>query len=144
MTTPDNPYQATLSDPIAPTPAVARRQLLPVAIGLLVTSILHILGWLYFCIYVYSIAARPDPGATSPNLMVVYCMYYGISVLYCLLLITGDFSMLRRGSYVWAVTVCILALIPFIGPCYFFAVPFGVWGLLILHRPDVRDSFARL
>jgi len=144
MTSTDNPYQASLSDPIAPTPLVARRQLLPVAIGLLVTSILHILGWLYFCVYVFSIATREGADANEPNPMVVYCMYYGISALYCFLLITGAFSMLRRSSYLWAMTVCILALIPFIGPCYFLAIPFGLWGLLILRRPEVRYSFARL
>jgi hypothetical protein len=29
------------------------------------------------------------------------------------------------------------------GPCYFLAVPFGLWGLLVLRRSEVRDSFAR-
>ena len=64
-------------------------------------------------------------------------------MLYCLLLISGAFSILRKGSYLWAVTTCILALIPGIGPCYLIAVPFGLWGLVLLRRPEIRDSFVR-
>jgi hypothetical protein len=51
--------------------------------------------------------------------------------------------MMRHSSYLWAVTVCILAMLPFIGPCYLLAVPFGIWGLVALRRPEVRASFAR-
>ena len=51
--------------------------------------------------------------------------------------------MLRQGSYLWAMTICVLALVPLLGPCYFAAVPAGIWGIFVLRRPAVRDSFAR-
>jgi hypothetical protein len=140
----ENPYRATTSNAIAPSPLVARQQLLPVAIGLLVTSILHLMGFLYFCAYVYGTVSSEETEGGRPNPMILYCLYSAIPALYCLLLITGAFSMLRRSSYLWAMTVCILAMIPFFGPCYFLAIPFGIWGLLILRRPEVRDSFAQL
>jgi hypothetical protein len=144
-TPPDqNPYQATIEDPIAPVPLGARRQLLPVAVGLLVASILHIIGGLYFFVYVYTIAGAPDTDPQVVHTFTIYAMYFGITMLYCLLLISGAFSMLRYGSYLWAVTVCVLALVPMLGPCYFLGIPFGIWGLLTLHRPEVRNSFARL
>jgi hypothetical protein len=143
MTSNENPYQAALTDAIAPAQSVARRQLLPVAIGLLVTSILHVAGYLYYAAYVYIVVAAPNAEPSRSHPMIVYCLFYGISVFYCLLLIMGAFSMMRQGSYLWAMTTCILAMIPLLGPCYFFAVPFGIWGLLVLKRPEVRDSFAR-
>jgi len=141
-----NPYESASACPAAPasTPASARSQLLPVAIALLVPSVLHITGGLFFFAYVYSISAAPDADPMQTHMLTVYCMYYGISMLYCLLLASGAFSMIRRGSYMWAMTVCVLALIPFLGPCYIFAIPAGIWGIIVLRRPDVRNSFARL
>jgi hypothetical protein len=139
-----NPYEATrCEESAAPPPLVARRQLIPVAVGLLVTSILHIVVGLFYFTFVYSMTTAPDADPQAAHASFVLCLYYGISMLYCLLLITGAFSMLRRTSYLWAVTVCVLALVPFVGPCYVFGIPFGIWGLLLLRRPEVRDSFAR-
>ncbi len=143
MSSGENPYRASASAPVPPSPLAARRQLLPVAVGLLVVSILHIFGGLFYFVFVYGVIAAPDADPQGTHMTLVYCMYMGISMLYCLLLISGAFSMLRQGSYLWAVTTCILALIPFLGPCYLLAVPFGAWGLLLLRRPEVRDSFAR-
>jgi uncharacterized membrane protein len=120
----------------------ARGRLLPVAIGLLVPSILHIVGGLFLFVYVYQVSADRDAEAIHP--LIIYAMYYGITMLYCLLLATGAFSMLRRGSYLWAMTVCILALVPILGPCYVAGIPFGLWGIIVLRRPEVRASFAKL
>ncbi len=140
----ENPYQPGSAVAAPPTVDVARRQLLPVAIGLLVASILHIFGGLFYFTFVFSSLGAPDADPAGSHMSLVYCLYYGISMLYCVLLISGAFSMLRRGSYAWAITVCILALVPTLGPCYFLAIPLGVWGLLILRRPEIRDSFTRL
>jgi hypothetical protein len=145
MTTSENPYAASSVEQVpgdSHKPPQERQQLLGPAIGILVTSILHIAGGLSYFVFVFSVYSRPDADARGSNVLVISAMYYSISMLYCLLLISGAFSMMRQGSYMWAMTVCILAVIPFLGPCYFFAVPFGIWGLIVLRRPDVRESFA--
>jgi hypothetical protein len=142
MSTSDNPYETPAASS-AP-PASARQQLLPVAIGLLATGILHVFGWLFFAAYVYSVAMRPDMSRESAHGMIVLCLYYGITMLYSLVLISGAFSMLRQGSYLWAMTTCVLALVPILGPCYVIAIPFGIWGLIVLRRPAVRAAFARM
>ena len=141
MTPQENPYEVGFSESPLRSP---RSQLLPVAVGLLVTSILHIIGGLFYFTFVFSVEGAPDADPRGLHMSLVYCMYYGISMLYCLLLISGAFSMMRQGSYLWAVTICILALIPTLGPCYFLGIPFGIWGLFVLRRPDVRNSFARM
>jgi len=135
-----NPYAASA---IPSAPVNAREQLLPAAIGLLVTSILHNIGGLFYFAFVYSVYSAGDLDAGFRRTM-VYCIYYGITMLYSLMLATGAFSMLRRGSYLWAVTICILAIVPVVGPCYFLAMPFGIWGLIVLRRPEVRSAFARM
>jgi hypothetical protein len=71
-----NPYASPSIRSAAPSDpkAAARSQLFPVAIALLVPSILHIFGGLFYFVYVYSVVARP---ASEPDLahpMVVYSM----------------------------------------------------------------------
>jgi hypothetical protein len=35
----------------------------------------------------------------------------------------------------------ILAVIPCIGPCYLLGIPFGIWALIALHKPGVKEDF---
>lgn len=144
MNTSDNPYES----PHSPNEALddaerIRRRLTPVAIGLQVSSILHIAGGLFYFVFVYSQVTAPDADPEASRMSIIYCMYFAIPMTYSALLITGAFSMIRLGSYTWAFTVCILAMVPMLGPCYFLAVPFGVWGLFILKRQDVREAFGK-
>jgi hypothetical protein len=137
-----NPYDSSAAS--SPSPAAsARKQLLPVAIALLVPSILHIFGGLFFFAYVYMVVAGPDADPEAAHTLITYCLYYGVSMLYSLLLVFGSISLLRTGSYLWAFTVCILAAIPFFGPCYILAVPGGLWGIVVLRRPEIRELFSK-
>ena len=44
-------------------------------------------------------------------------------------------------NYSLALTGAILAVIPCISPCYFLGIPFGIWALVVLMRPEVRQAF---
>ncbi len=46
--------------------------------------------------------------------------------------------MLRLRSYAWSVAAGILAVLS----CSLISLPFGVWALIVLARPDVRETFA--
>jgi hypothetical protein len=146
MTLDPQPYEFTSAaigaSPVSP--KSARHQLLPIATTLLLFSILHIVGGLSYFVFVYSRSAAPDADPMQTHVSIVYCMYYGITMMYCLLLMTGAFSMMRRGSYMWAMTTCILAMIPILGPCYIVAIPVGIWGVLVLRRAEVRNSFTSM
>jgi spore maturation protein SpmB len=135
-----NPYESPSAAVTTEEQSHARARLLPVALGLLIPSILHITGGLFYFAYVFHTSA---PNAPDPTL-VAYCMYYGVSMFYCLLLVSGAFSIMRLGSYLWAVAVCILAAVPLLGPCYVLGIPFGIWGVIVLRRPDVRAAFTRV
>lgn len=123
---------------------MARRVLMPVALSLIVLSILHIFGGLLYFVYMYGIISHPDVEPEQKSGIILYCLYYSITMLYSLVLVFGAFSMMRQGSYLWAMTTCILACIPVLGPCYFFAVPAGLFGIVILRRREVQDTFARM
>jgi predicted Zn finger-like uncharacterized protein len=37
-------------------------------------------------------------------------------------------------------TACILAMIPCVN-CCILGLPFGIWGLVVLNKPEVKDAF---
>jgi len=48
--------------------------------------------------------------------------------------------MKKLTGYKYAVTSSILAMIP-VGPCWMIRVPFGVWSMVVLCKPEVKDAF---
>jgi hypothetical protein len=133
MTT--NPYASPADAAAVARPS--RNPLLPVAITLLVMSVL----WILFCLYcialfAYMLAKRGDGPEVEP-----YRMYMGtfLTSLACqAVVISGCVSMIRRSSCIWPFVACWLACIPGLSPCYFFAIPVGIWGLIVLWRPETR------
>lgn len=59
-----------------------------------------------------------------------------------LLTVVGASRMMRLQSYGWAVAANILQLIPSPGSTLGFA--FGIWGLIVLTRPQVHEAFVRV
>ena len=55
--------------------------------------------------------------------------------------VIGSVSMLRLRGYRSARAGAILSMIPFCSPCFVFGIPFGIWALVILLRPDVKRLF---
>ena len=104
--------------------------------------------WIFFCLMgsVYMGSQLADPEASSQDrvALTTYIMYMLIAALYSLVLITGAFSMIRTGSYAWAVVTCLLALDQFFTPCYVLGIPIGVWGLIVMRDPAVRSEFQKL
>jgi len=52
----------------------------------------------------------------------------------------GAIKMLRLQSHTFAIITCILAMIP-CSCCCFFGLPFGIWGLIMLNKPEVKSQF---
>lgn len=49
---------------------------------------------------------------------------------------------MRKGRNYWiAVTASIVACIPMLSPCIWIGIPFGIWALVVLRRPDVGAAF---
>lgn len=56
--------------------------------------------------------------------------------------ILGAVSMLRGRSYSLALGGCFLSLLTVLDiPCCLMSLPFGIWGLVVLFRPEVRNEF---
>ncbi len=44
-------------------------------------------------------------------------------------------------SYGFAMTASIIAMIPCISPCCLLGLPFGIWALVVLSKPEVKSAF---
>ncbi len=137
----DNPYGPPAVTPIKPD---GRGSLVPVAISLIVVSVLWSFFALLGIVYFYSQISAPDADAHTRHVLTTYMLYMLVSIAYCLMLVSGAFSMIRKGSYVWAVATSCLAMVPILGPCYVLGIPIGIWALIVLRRPQVRESFRKV
>jgi predicted Zn finger-like uncharacterized protein len=53
----------------------------------------------------------------------------------------GAVKMKNLQSYGFAMTACILAILP-CHSCCLLGIPFGIWGLVMLNKPGVKDAFS--
>ena len=133
-----NPFQVDASLGLQQTEAdsdATRLPLLRVAIALATISVLHIYAMLYLLAFAYGdgtveVADDPFPMAAA-----------AFTSFSALVLLLGSFNMMRSGTYSQANIIFILAMVPLIAPCYSFSIPIGIWGLLVLRRPEVKNSF---
>jgi hypothetical protein len=56
-------------------------------------------------------------------------------------ILAGASAMMRLRSYQFARVAMVMRVIPFAGFCCILGFPFGIWGLVTLNRPEVRDGF---
>jgi hypothetical protein len=66
----------------------------------------------------------------------------GCNVMHSLVIFSGGVCMARRRCHAWSMSTAILALIP-LGYCYLLLLPFGIWAIVVLRRPEVREAFER-
>ena len=59
-----------------------------------------------------------------------------------LIVLAGAISMMQLRWYPLAIIASVLAMIPVVSPCCLLGLPFGIWSLIVLMQPDVRQSFS--
>lgn len=63
-----------------------------------------------------------------------------LSILFGVLLLVGGLKMKKLQSFGLAMTACVLAMLP-IHCCCILGLPFGIWGLVTLNKPEVKNAF---
>lgn len=53
----------------------------------------------------------------------------------------GAIKMLKLQSHSLAIAACVVAMIPCSGCCCILGLPFGIWGLIVLNKPEVKSQF---
>lgn len=122
----------------------ARRHVEGPATALLVMGIIGIVLWIMnIALQGLGAAAAPRGGMGGGEAGGVACFYAvigGFGIILDILIITGSQKMKGLESYGMAMTACILAMIPCNG-CCLLGLPFGIWGLVALNQPGVREGF---
>lgn len=140
----ENPYSSPVSGGIESRVVEGRARLVPVTIALLVVSILWIFLALFGIGHFLRLAAQNDSDPDFRQMCITFSVYLGFEIFYSCLLVTGAFSMIRRGSYAWAMVTSCLALVPILSPFYFLGIPIGIWALFVLRKPNVKAAFTKL
>lgn len=125
------------------------------AIGMMIGGILSMLYALIDLVFCIHLLIGFQQGAPPPNLppfmqnlfqpnptqMTVEAIFDGVKMVACIVIIYGSIKMLRLESYGLAVTSSVISVIPCIACCCFLGIPFGIWSLVVLNRPEVRATF---
>jgi hypothetical protein len=65
-----------------------------------------------------------------------------VGLVLALVMTVGAWQMRQLRTYPVALAACVIAILP-VGPCCCcLTLPFGVWGLVVLVRPEVRAQFS--
>lgn len=139
------PPQGTMPPPWYPPPGprTSPTALVPPAVGLMVASIL---GIAVNGFQVIVCLTRPDlfqqPTILGPPPPVELLIISGaIFAAINLLIALSGLTMLFRRMYVFCFLGAVLALVNIGNLCCLLTLPFGVWALIVLCLPDVRNSF---
>lgn len=143
-----NPY-STPSSSSRPGSRNAQSLVRGPALGLIVVSCICILvvalGLLFSgYLLVSGTAARlpqPSIGMTKGSQIMVRMTWSVILLCSNSIVLAGSLKMLKVRSYSFAKAASIISLIPCIGPCYVAGIPFGIWALVVLGKPEVKAAF---
>jgi hypothetical protein len=120
----------------------ARRRLIVPAVAFLVIGVLGILGALAGTVaVVVEVVTRNSP--RLPGLVIFLWLLLTGACLFALVLAGGVCMMrLRRRGLALTASYIVTGL-SLAGPYGILFYPFGIWALILLYRPDVREEFLR-
>jgi hypothetical protein len=64
-----------------------------------------------------------------------------ISILVSGVILLGGIKMKKLENYGLAMAASIVAMIPCISPCCIIGLPIGIWALVVLSKPEVKNAF---
>ncbi len=130
--------------------AARRAVAAPAMIGLRVVGLLNLVVFILMLLSVFWFVDRkavpsgnlhpvPQPAMASSFGIVPMFIPMALYFSAAFLLLLGAINMRRLQSYGMAITACIVAMIT--PPGLLLGLPLGIWALIILSRPEVRDVF---
>ena len=122
------------------------------AIGLMVTAILGLIGvagGLALHLFAMGGARFGTPQLGDPQMQKFINMFSGgfgivqniIGGIVGIVVLVGALKMQRLQNYSFVFTASILAMLPCLSPCCMLGLPFGIWALVTLNKPEVKSAF---
>jgi cytochrome bd-type quinol oxidase subunit 2 len=123
---------------------VARRRVMVPAVAFLVIGVLCILGAFAGAVAVVAeCMSGRTPQSRLPGLLIFLWLMLVAACLFVLVM-AGGVSMMRLRRRGLALTAAyIVTGLSLAGPYGILFYPFGIWALILLYRPDVREEFRR-
>lgn len=122
------------------------------AIALISTAILGIVGnGIGLIMHLVGRGFVPPAYGMNPEALRMIQMFNGpmgamiriIPLVIGILVLLGALKMRQLRSHGLAMTAAILAMIPCLSPCCLLGLPFGIWALVVLSKPEVQSQFDR-
>jgi len=140
-----NDLRDDYDDEIIRTPfSIARERVFVPAIAYVVIGILGILGTLVGM--AAAVVTFLDSRQTDEEVVILLFLLWVVCVGLCLftLVIAGGLCMMRLRRYGLALTAAyVVTGLALAGAYAILFFPFGIWGLVLLYRPDIRQEFGR-
>ena len=116
------------------------------AIGLMVVGAIGVAFNLFFSAFMILGAGLGSMGGKMSKMGVMVqgafgVMFYGFLAILALMMFVGGLKMRNLSSFPLALTGCIIAVLPCYHNCCILGMVFGIWGLVVLFRPDVQAGF---
>lgn len=118
------------------------------AIGLIITGILNFIWGILSIIsniYQYTnqqgVYADINAGVPFYVGVVIGIGLVVVNMIIAPIIIFGGIKMLKGQSYGLAKASAIAAFIPLISCCFISGIPFGIWALVVLLKPEVKAYF---
>ena len=64
-----------------------------------------------------------------------------LSMIGSVVVLLGSLKMMKLESYGFAMAAAIIAMLPGISGCCILGLPAGIWALVVLLKPEVKDAF---
>lgn len=126
----------------------AQNQVNGPAIALIITAILGILtqaGLMVWNIVGLPFMLAQQNGQFPPGFAMLSgtmgAVLGGFTILIGLVIFFAALKMKKLENHTLAVTGAVLAMIPCISPCCWLGLPFGIWALVVLNKPEVKGAF---
>lgn len=120
------------------------------AIGLMVTAIIGMLFQLVnILLQILGVGMGALGGGQGPGADQMMSMLSGgLGIVFGLIglaigavILFGAMKMRKLESYGLSMAAAILAMIPCLSPCCILGLPLGIWALVVLMKPEVKQSF---
>lgn len=147
------PGPASFSQPMAgglaiPSQADALQKVSGPATGLIVTAIL---GFLTQATSLVMNVVGAGMSASQMNQMppAWAAMFSGtvaivssiIGILFGVVVLIGAMKMKKLENHGFAMAASIIAAVPCVSPCCFIGLPIGIWAIVVLMKPEVKNAF---
>jgi hypothetical protein len=125
------------------------------AVGLKVTAILNIILALWSLVKLMFFPSNVErlysgtPQFNDPQIQKLLHLFYGplgiadnlFGLTMSVLVLIGASKLQSLKSREFAFAAAILAMIPCLTPCCVLGMPFGIWALVVLNKPEVKSQF---